>query len=48
MARARVRGPMVHDARVAALCVGHGIRQLWTADRDFGRFSDVQVANPLA
>jgi uncharacterized protein len=40
-------GPIVHDARVAALCAAHGVRELWTADRDFGRFPDVTVVNPL-
>ena len=44
---ARIRGPMVHDARIAALCVQHGVRELWTADRDFSRFRDITVRNPL-
>lgn len=44
----RVLGPQVHDARVAALCAAHGIRELWTADRDFGRFPSLTVRNPLA
>jgi uncharacterized protein len=40
-------GPQVHDARVAALCQLHGVRELWTADRDFGRFPGVKACNPL-
>jgi len=32
---ARVAGPVVHDARVAALCQQHGVTELWTVDRDF-------------
>ena len=44
---ARVTGPMVHDARVAAVCLHHGVRELWTADRDFGRFAELTVRNPL-
>src|SRR5215208_1622391 len=36
---ARVGGPQVHDGRVAALCRQHGVRELWTADRDFSRFT---------
>jgi predicted nucleic acid-binding protein len=36
--RGRVAGPIVHDARVAALGLLHGVRELWSADRDFGRF----------
>lgn len=43
----RVTGGQVHDARVAALCVHHGVRELWSADRDFTRFPDVKVRNPL-
>ena len=43
----RVAGPQVHDARVAALCVLHGVRELWTADRDFSRFPALKVTNPL-
>ncbi len=43
----RVRGPLIHDARVAALCQLHGVRELWTADRDFGRFPDMRTRNPL-
>ena len=40
-------GPRIHDARVAALCHCHGVRELWTADRDFSRFPAVTVRNPL-
>jgi uncharacterized protein len=43
----RVVGPQVHDARVAALCRQHGVMELWTADRDFGRFSGFSARNPL-
>ena len=42
-----VTGPRVHDARVAAICVDHGVRTLWTVDRDFSRFPDLPVTNPL-
>lgn len=44
---ALLQGPMVHDARIAALCLYHGVRVLWSADRDFSRFQDLQVVNPL-
>ncbi|HEU5314541.1 MAG TPA: TA system VapC family ribonuclease toxin [Chloroflexota bacterium] len=40
-------GPRVHDARIAALCLLHGVRELWTADRDFSRFPSLRVRNPL-
>jgi uncharacterized protein len=43
----RVSGPMVHDARVAALALLHGVEELWTADRDFGRFRGLKTRNPL-
>lgn len=45
--RAKITGPQVHDARIAALCVHHGVRELWSADRDFSRFSGLRVRNPL-
>lgn len=43
----RVVGPRVHDARIAALCLFHGVRELWTADRDFSRFPTLPARNPL-
>lgn len=43
-----VAGSQVHDARVAALCRHHGVAELWSADRDFGRFPGLNVRNPLA
>lgn len=44
----RIAGAMVHDARIAALCLQHGVRELWSVDRDFGRFPALTVTNPLA
>lgn len=41
------RGPRAHDARVAAVCLEHGVSELWSADRDFGRFPQLRVRNPL-
>jgi toxin-antitoxin system PIN domain toxin len=43
----RITGARIHDARVAALCRQHGVRELWSADRDFSRFSDLPLVNPL-
>ena len=43
---ALLQGAVVHDARIAALCLYHGVRVLWSADRDFSRFPDLAVANP--
>jgi hypothetical protein len=42
-----VAGGRVHDARVATVSRHHAVSELWTADRDFGRFPDVPVRNPL-
>jgi len=47
LAKGKVEGPMVHDARIAALCLTHGVRELWSADRDFSRFPALRVRNPL-
>jgi toxin-antitoxin system PIN domain toxin len=43
----RITGPRVHDARIAAICHQHGVQQLWSADRDFSRFSEPEIVNPL-
>ena len=43
----RISGPQVHDARIAAICRDHGVRELWTSDRDFSRFPTLTVVNPL-
>jgi toxin-antitoxin system PIN domain toxin len=40
-------GPLVHDARVAAICRAHGITELWSADRDYSRLEGIRVRNPL-
>jgi toxin-antitoxin system PIN domain toxin len=42
-----VAGPRIHDARIAALCLQNGIDELWTADRDFSRFTGLRTRNPL-
>ena len=44
---ANVRGGAVHDARIAALCVRHGVKKLCSADRDFSRFPELVTENPL-
>lgn len=43
----KIVGARIHDARIAALCRQHGVRELWSADRDFSRFPDLTVINPL-
>ncbi len=41
-------GAKMHDARIAAVCLTHGVTELWTADRDFSRFAALRVRNPCA
>lgn len=43
----KVAGAKVHDGRIAALCLYHGVRELWSADRDFSRFPALTVRNPM-
>lgn len=45
--QSKVVGPKIHDAHIAALCLHHGVSELWTADRDIRRFPDLKVVNPL-
>jgi len=47
VASSRIQGPQIHDARIAALCLANGIRELWTADRDFTRYPALKIRNPL-
>lgn len=46
--RPRVRGALVHDARVAAICIANGIEVLLTRDRDFGLFPELVTKDPFA
>lgn len=45
--QSKVNGPRVHDARVAAICIDHGVSPLLSADRDFGKFRGLRVEDPL-
>jgi predicted nucleic acid-binding protein len=47
LARGNIVGGRIHDARIAALCLHHGVRELWTADRDFSMFPQLKTHNPL-
>jgi uncharacterized protein len=40
-------GNFAHDADIVALIVEHRVAELWTADRDFARFSGIRVRNPF-
>ena len=44
---ARLKGPRIYDARIAALCLHHGVRKFWSADRDFSAFPQLSARNPL-
>jgi toxin-antitoxin system PIN domain toxin len=44
---AQLKGPRIHDARIAAVCLHHGVSELWSADRDFSAFPQLKVRNPL-
>jgi toxin-antitoxin system PIN domain toxin len=47
MLSGRVLGAMAHDARIFAVCRQHGVKTLWSADRDMTRFAGIRVLNPL-
>lgn len=43
----KIKGPKIHDARIASICLHHGAKKLWSADRDFTSFPDLACENPL-
>ena len=43
----RALGNLAHDAHIAALVREHGVRELWSSDRDFTRFPGVRLRNPF-
>lgn len=45
--RPRVIGRVVHDARIAAICVAHGAEALLTRDRDFSLFPELVTRDPI-
>jgi uncharacterized protein len=47
LAAGKVIGPLIHDARVAAICRSGGVRAIWTANRDYSRFAGIPARNPL-
>ncbi len=47
LARAQPKGSMVHDARIAAVCLAAGVSELWSVDRDFSWYPQLRVRNPL-
>ncbi len=47
LCKAGVSGPMVHDARIAAVCIAGGVDELLTCDRDYSRFPSLKTRNPF-
>ena len=47
MSRGKATGPLAYDARIAAICLEAEVNELWTVDRDFSRFAQLKVVNPL-
>lgn len=45
--KSKTKGPKAHDARIAAICLQHGVNRLYSADRDFSNFPKLKVKNPL-
>ena len=45
--RPRVRASVIHDARIAAICVAHGVDMLLTRDRDFALFPELPTRDPF-
>jgi uncharacterized protein len=43
----QLQGNLLHDTHTAVLMKEHGIRQIYTRDMDFHRFSFLEVIDPL-
>jgi toxin-antitoxin system PIN domain toxin len=43
----RPTGNLVPDAHIVALMLSHGIRTIWTRDRDYRSFSGIRVRDPF-
>ena len=41
------KGGAIHDARIAAICISHGVESLITFDRDFSSFPELETTNIL-
>ena len=47
MDRPHVVAGVVRDARIAAICVAHGVEALLTRDRDFSLFPELPTRDPF-
>ena len=45
---ANVVGSQIHDAKIAAICLSHGVRELLTMDRDFSRYPALRTRSLIA
>jgi len=45
---ADVAGLQIHDAKIAAICLSHGVRELLTMDRDFSRYPSLNTRSLIA
>lgn len=45
---ANIAGLQIHDAKVAAICLSHGVRELLTMDRDFSRYPSLTTRSLIA
>lgn len=48
LARSGVIGVRIHDARIAAICLDHGVTHFLSADRDFTAFPGFRVSDPFS
>ena len=44
----RISGNLFHDAHTAATMIEHGVRVIYTRDRDFSRFAMIEARDPVA
>ena len=47
LSASKVTGSRVHDARIFAICLDHGVSELFSGDADFHRFEGLKVTNPF-
>ena len=47
VAAGNIVGNRVHDAKIAAVCLDAGVREFWSADRDFSWYPSLRTRNPL-
>lgn len=43
----KIKGRKLQEARIAATCLHHRVKTLWTVDRDFSSFPALSCQNPL-